>query len=193
MKRAVAYLTAAEGITGTTVRFYYFGSDGKTRENNMTGEFVYQGVFAPEVQYLGGDECVIFRDDGFTVIRGAEKPEEIRSITFTDDICSVFHDGKHLGFVVRSSEKEHRYRMNLYSTKGNLISSAYVDTSYERIRVCGDEVILSNHSEFSVVSTRGKCRFRGMLKEGNIADALRIGSNRILVLTDQKMEVLKLQ
>lgn len=189
---AVAYLTAAEGVAGTKVRFYNFGSDGKVKDNNMTAEFSWPGVFAPEVRYLKGNECAVFRDDGFTIIKGAAKPEESRSVTFREDICSVFHDGKHLGFITASGDKDHRYLMSIYSTNGNLVSSAYVDIAYERVRVCDKEVILSNHSEFTVISTGGKCRFRGRLKEGSISDALKVARDRLLILTDQKMEVIRL-
>ena len=189
MLLAVSYLTAADGTVGSAVRFYNFGSGGKGKADNMTAEFRYPGIFAPEVQYLDGSECAIFRDDGFTIVKGADKPEEQRSVIF----CSVFHDGSNLGFINRSGNRDHKYVMNIYSASGNLMSSVYVDVSYERVRVCGSEVILSSHSEFSVFSTKGKMRFHGRLKEGNIADALRIGRDRILVLTDQKMEVIKLQ
>ena len=193
MSLAVSYLTAADGGTGTTVRFYNFGTDGQSKQDNMTAEFTWAGVFAPEVQYLSGDECAIFRDDGFTIVRGTSSPAESKTVTFHDDICSVFHDGTHLGFITRSADSGHRYQMSLYSTGGNLLSSAYVDSAYEWVRVCGDEVILSSSSEFSVYSTGGKCRFRGRLKDGTISDALRIGRDRILILTDQRMEVIALQ
>ena len=179
-------------MTGTTVRIYHFGAEGRNHENNMTAEFVYPGVFAPEVQYLGGNECAVFRDDGFTIIKGSKAPEEWRTVSLGEDICSVFHDGTHLGFITRSSDAEHKYCMSIYSTNGNLISSVYADTPYERVRVCGDRVILSSHTEFSVLSTKGVCRFRGRLKEGNISDALKIGKKRLLILTDQKMEVITL-
>ena len=192
MMLAVAYLTAADGVTGTTVRFYHFGNEGRNKENNMTAEFTWPGVFSPEVRYLKGSECAVFRDNGFTIIKGTARPEEVRTVTFREDICSVFHDGTHLGFITRSADKDHRYLMSIYSTSGNIVSTAYVDIAYERVRVCDNEVIFSNHSEFSIVSTGGKNRFRGRLKEGSISDALKTGKDRILVLTDHKMEVIRL-
>ena len=189
---AVAYLTASDGVTGTTVRFYNFGDGGKGRENNLTAEFSYPGIFAPEVCYLKGSECAVFTDSGFTIIKGSSAPKEVRSVAIRDDICSVFHDGSNLGIITRSSDRSHRYLMSIYSTNGNIKSTSYIDIAYERVRVCGDEVIFSNHSEFCVVSTGGKIRFRGRLKEGSISDALKTGGDRILVLTDQKMEVIRL-
>lgn len=190
---AISYLTAATGQVGTTVRFYHFGATGRSHENNMTGEEVFPGVLAPEVDFLNGSECVVFRDNGFTVYRGRSAPEAVRSVDFQEEIVSLFHDGSHMGFLFRSANKLHRFEMRIYTTNGNLVSTAYVDHTYERVHVCGDEVIFSSHSDFSVYSMSGFCRFSGKVQGGSVADVLRIGRNRLLALTDYNMEVLRLK
>lgn len=190
---AISYIVTAGGAISTCLRFYYFGNGGKGRENNMTGESVFEGVLIPEVDYLSNDECVAFRDDGFTVFRGSTKVSEYRSVDFDKEIVSAIHDGSHMGFLFPSEEKEHRFKMKIYSTSGNLVSTCYVDQAYTRAHVCGDEVIFSSGTDFSVYSMKGFCRYSGRIQSGSIADVLRIGGDRILALTDYTMEVLRLK
>ncbi|MBP3877927.1 MAG: hypothetical protein J6E44_08230 [Lachnospiraceae bacterium] len=188
---AVAYMTVTDGNIGSLVRFYDF-HQGKRDGDTLAGEIPFSGVFVPDVRYLNGDECVIFRDDGFTVCRGIANPKETKSVDFDEEIVSVFRDGSHMGFVFRSTEKGHRFLVNMYSTSGNLQSSMYIDHSYDRVHVCGDQIIFSDSANLSIYSTRGVCRYQGKLRDGNIRDVLKIGRNRFFVLTDQAAEVLEL-
>ena len=190
---AVSYLTAADGQTGSLIRFYRFDSAGSASENNMTGEDRYQGIFAPDVQYLNGSECVVFRDNGFTVYKGRRSPEVSKSVDFDEEIVSTFHDGHHMGFLFRSEDKGHQFEMRIYTTNGNLVSTSYVDRTYERVHVCGDEVVFSSNSDFSIYSMNGFCRFSGKVQGGSVSDVLRIGSDRFLAMTDFNMEVIRLK
>ena len=189
---AISYLSAAEGSISSIVRFYNFGTKGKGQVNNMTGEDAFEGVIAPDIDYLNGNECVVFRDNGFTVYKG-QNGTAYRSVDFDHEIVSVFHDGSHMGFVFDSEDKEHRFDMQIYTTSGNLVSSCCVDQTYRRVHVCGDWVIFSSNAEFSLYSMKGYCKYSGTLQGGGVADVLRIGKERIFALTDYFMEVLKME
>ena len=190
---AVSYVTAADGTAGSLIRIYNFGSAGKDRENHVVGEFTFKGTVAPEVRYLEGNRCVVFRDDGFVLINGASDPSVSQEVTIREDICSTFCDESNIGLVVRSEDKDNKYEMQVYSGTGRLKVSKGIDISYDRVRVCGNQVIISGSTEFEIWSTGGVCRFAGRLKEGNITDALKIGSNRFLIISDRKMEVIALK
>ena len=189
---AISYLTVEGGVVGTNLRFYDFSANGKNSENNLAGKDSWQGILTPEIQYLNGDECVAFRDNGFTVYKGRKSPTVSRSVDFDDDIVSSFHDGSHMGFLFQSKDRNHRFEMKIYTTNGNLVSSTYVDQAFDRVHVCGDWVIFSNGSEFSVYSMNGVCRYSGNVQAGSVADVLKIGNNRLLTLTDYNMEVIRL-
>ena len=192
MHVAVSYLTATGGTTGSTIRFYSFDSKGKAAENNMTGELVLTGTFAPDVQYLGS-RCVVFRDDGFTIVRDPAKQDNTIVRDFDRDIVSVFHDRSHIGVIFRSDEKTHLYQLFLYNPQGEQVCSAYIDHPYTRIHVCDGQILVSGETSLSIFTLRGVCRFSGSINEGTVADALKIGRNRCLVLTDQTMEVIRLR
>ncbi|MDO5703077.1 MAG: DUF5711 family protein [Lachnospiraceae bacterium] len=189
---AISYLTVSGGTIGSCVRFYNFGRAGRDHENNMVAEEKLDSVVAPEIDYFDGNECVLLRDNGFTVYRGQGDISVYKSVDFTGDIVSAFHDGSHMGFVFRSEDKSHRYDMQIYSTSGNLVSTCHVDEAYSNVHVCGDHVVFSNSSGFSVYSMRGVCRYSGTVSGGGLSDVLRIGRDRFLALTDYHMEILRL-
>ena len=189
---AVSYLTAGDGNVGSCIRFYQFGNDGRGKTDNMVGEAVFDGEFAPVVHFLSGNECVVFRDGGFSVFQGSAKPKEVKRVDFDAEICTVFQDGTHMGLVFQSDRKDHKYMMKLYTANANLLSTTYFDQSYDNIRVCGDHVIFSNRTSFSVYSMKGVCRFSGRLKDAVISDVLKMTGMRLLVVTDSNMEVIKL-
>ena len=191
MKAAISYLTVTGGTTGTAVRFYHFRS-GKQGSDNLAGELLLDGSFAPDLQYLGG-RCVVFRDNGFTVVSSPSSMSDSREVDFNRDIVSTFCDDSHIGFIFRSDDRNHLFEMSIYTTAGNLISETYIDHSFSRVHVCGDEVIVSGETDLSVFSMKGVRRFEGTLREGNVADVLKAGRQRYLVLTDQTMEVIRLR
>lgn len=188
---AVSYLTVTDGTIGTRVRFCNFRSGGNDG-NIIAGEASCSGIFAPDVRYIRGEECVLFRDNGFTVYRGIKSPTETKSVDFSGDVVSVFCEDSHIGFVFQSDKKEHRFYVKTYSLKGNLQSEMYIDHSFDRIHVCGDQIVFSDSTSFSVYSARGVCRYSGRLPEGNIHDVLGIGGGRLMVFTDQAAEVIRL-
>ena len=112
---------------------------------------------------------------------------------FSAEICSVFCDDREIGVIVHNDAENCGTVMRIYSADGTPKCSAAVDLAYERVRVCGGQVIISGRTEFAVYSTDGYLRFEGMLNEGIITDALKIGNNRFLILTNRRMEVISLK
>lgn len=158
----------------------------------MTASDTIEDAFVPEISWLSDSVCTAFRDDGFTVYRGGSSPKVSKKVDFDSEIVSVFHDASHIG-VVFSGGKSSRYKLAIYSTGGSLNATADVDLLYTDARVCGDQIIFYNSTNFSVYSMKGFCRFSGKLKAGNIGDILKVGDNRYMVMTDEKMELIRLK
>lgn len=192
MNLAISYLTCSDGNTGSEVRFYHF-ENGGGGSDRLQGELRYSGVFVPELEYLNGKHCMVIRDDGFTVAKDLKNSEHNHDVVFQKDIVSTFHDNEYMGFIFRSEDAAHRFEMQMYSAAGNHVSTAFVDFAYTGTRVCGNEVIMNNSSDFAIYSMDGVCRFTGKVKSGSITDVLKLGRNRYLLVTDQQMQVIRLQ
>ena len=188
---AVSYLTAADGNIGTTVRAYRFSSD-QSEGCRESGELSFTGSFVPALTYIG-DSLIIVRDGGLTVCRGTDKLKQTVDVDFDEEIVSMFSDGSHIGFVFRSTEKGHRYTARLYSGGGQELAAMNLDDSYQTVHACGDMLVFSSGSGISVYSMRGVCRYHGPVREGSVTDAVRVDSRRLLVVTDQALEVIELR
>lgn len=190
---AISYVSVAGGLGSSIVRYYYFGGNEGGGADSMSAEFTFEGLIAPDVRFLSSRESVIFMEDGFTCIKGNKSPEEGRTVKYNKDICSVFTGDSKIGVVTESGVPEHKYSMDLFRADGRELSSGYVDVLYDRIRPYSKSVIFSSGTEFGVYGYDGSEKFKGRLVEGNIADAMKLGRNRILVLTDRRMEVISLR
>lgn len=188
---AVSFVTVTNGTAGSLIRFYNFGQAGKTAGDNIVAEESFDGIVVPKLDTIGST-IVAFRDDGFTVYKIGTKPAAVKSVDFSDEIVSVFHDDDHIGVVFRSEDKESKYTLKLYTVNGKLLSTGSVNVSYDIARVSDNQIIFYSNSEFAVYSMEGICKYEGAINEGNVADILRIASNRYLVLTDKKTEIIKL-
>jgi hypothetical protein len=82
--------------------------------------------------------------------------------------------------------------MEIYSGSGKLISQTDMEIVYDRISVCGNEILFSNSSELAVYTKKGICRFYGGVEEGNLSDIQKIGRKRYLVVTDMNTKVIEL-
>ena len=189
---AVSYLTAASGGTGTHLVFYNFGSAGKEKTDNEVAAEDFSGTVIPEVEYLSNTDAVAFRDNGFTVYKGSLLPKKTKSVDFDGEVVSTFYDSSHMGFIFKTEDTGHKFVMKIYTTNGNLVSTSYVDLIFDKVRVCGDEVIFFNNTQMAVYSMRGFCRFSETLDEGEISDVLKTAANRYFVVTDMKAEIIKL-
>ena len=189
---AVSYLTVSSDTVGTHLAFYNFGEAGRNATDNLVASEDFAGTIIPEVAYLSNDEAIAFRENGFTIYKGSGTPVKTQSIDFDDEVVSTFYDSRHIGFIFKSKDAEHKYVMKIYSINGVLLTTTNVDVIYDTVKVCGDQVIFNNSTELSVYSLDGIERFTGVLDEGDIAYALKIGRNRYLIVTDTKTETIKL-
>lgn len=82
MKIMVSFLWPDQDGLKTRVAFYNFDSIGQTEENNQVNLLTYDGVVAPSVYFVDEQRAVILRNNGFSVCRGTEIPEEKVSVDF---------------------------------------------------------------------------------------------------------------
>ena len=193
MEACISYVTVASGSVGTTLRFYDFSSSKKKADKCLALSKTYDGMLIPAVQYMKGSELAAIRDDGFFIFSGASKPSVRKSVDFDDDIASFFCSDKLLGFTFAGSGEKYAYRMKIYTAGGRLKSSSYIDQSYTGVHMSGNRVVFSSASGFSVYTTGGHLKYSGNVEDGNVSDALKIGSDRYLLVTDQTVEVVRLK
>ncbi len=189
---AISYVTVSDGKSGTEVRFFDFSKVGRNEESHVSSFIRYEGILAPELYYLDNSHSVIIRENGFDLYKGTAKPKLEKSVDFKDEIVSTFHDGQHLVFLFRSKSRSGSYRMTTYTVNGKLISSQKVKLQYQTACLSRDQILFYQGNDITIYSMKGFCRFVGRIEEGNIGEILKISRNRYLVVTDEKMEMIRL-
>ena len=188
----VSYVTADEGVIGSRLAFYNFGTAGSDKEDHLMASEEFSEILIPDVRYFGGTELIAFTDDGFMVYKGSGTPKMKKRVEFDKEIVSFFCDNTRLAFIFRCDEIGHRYTMDVYRHSGKLINTEYVDIIYDKGHFSGREIIFCNNNEMAVYTGNGVLRFMGPLNEGILSDVIKIGRNRYFAVTDTKAEMIKL-
>ena len=189
---AVSYMAVRGNTVGSQLVFYDFSKEGQAIADNVTAQIPYESELIPIIYYEGNDRITAVREKGFTILKG-RTPSEIKAVDFDGQIVSSFHDSRHLGFIFRNEDGDHRYDMKIYDKNGALKVTAPVDIVYDDVTVSSGQIIFTNQSELGVYTMGGACRFEGPLDEGDISSILRTGGARYLVVTNARTEMIRLR
>lgn len=190
---AVSYVMTDNGVIGSRLAFYNFGSAGSDKEDHLMAAEEFTETLIPDVRYFGGTELIAFTDSGFMVYKGSGTPKRKEDVKIGRDIVSFFCDESRLAFIFRCDEVGHRYTMDVYNHGGKLLNTEYVDIIYDKGHFSNKELIFCNSNEMAVYTRNGHLRFSGPLNEGTLSDVIKIGRNKYFAVTDTKAEMIKLK
>lgn len=182
---AVSFLKYEDGVPGTELNFYNFGSAGQIQVDNQVSSFSYENILSPEVTYLDKDTCVAFREDGFTVFGGGQIPEEKGSANVEQKIVSAFCDSSYIGLILENDSGSAPFLLELYGKDGSLLFQQEMDYDYQSVEIEAGQILLYNRTGFCVYSTDGVEKFRGELKNVIVDQLLGIGRNRFALITEE--------
>ena len=194
LKMAVSFAGIQNQMLNFKVDFYNFSSVGKDQKNNLVKEVEYENSVIPQVQFLGGDYAVAFRDDGLTVFSGKHVPEEKKNIAVKQEIVSTFYDDDYFGIITESDEEEqtHRYKMELYRKNGTKCFQTYFDMEYSEVKIHGEEVFLYNSSETMIYTTAGKLKYSAAYDK-QISEVIPAeGLGKYMIITPDSVDIIKI-
>ena len=181
MSLAITYFVADGESISSYLAFYNFGEQGKDKEDNLMDGFRFDSILVPEIQYLDDETLVAYREDGFTLYRGNDMMEEIKSVEFEQEIVSCFSDRELFGFIFTGSDQRHAFEMKVYNASGKLEMETGFDILYDEVKISGNQIILYNANQLAVIGSNGTEHFCGDFEEGTILDVVKKGMNRYAV------------
>ena len=187
---AVSYVTAVNGAVSTNLIFYSFRNPDSA--DKVVAELNYSGIVIPDIKYINDTVAAVFRDNGISFFGGSGRLVENAAVDFEDEIISAFTGDGFAGVIFRNRNTKKPYRMEKYSGNGKLISQTDIEIVYDRISVCGSEILFSSSSELAIYTKKGICRFYGGVEEGNLSEIQKVGRKRYLVVTDMNTKVIEL-
>ena len=151
----------------------------------------YNNTVMADIFFMGNDRSVVVGDDRFVIYRGRDIPEKEKEIELDQEIQSVFHSDRYIGFILLNQEKS-GYELRLYNKLGEQVISRDISGTYSNVKIDGDEVIMYDGSRCCIITAAGVKKFEGDLN----VDALEIfkapGINRYYVMNVDELRVIYL-
>lgn len=188
---AVSYLYTEGTAIKSRVIYYNFGETGQERTDNIVMSEEYDNTVMAEIFFMGDDRSIVVGDDRFVIYRGKEVPEKQKEITLDQEIQSVFHSDRYIGFILLNQEKS-GYELRLYSRLGEQVLSREISGKYSNVKIDGNEVIMFDGSRCCIITATGIVKFEGDLN----VEALEIfqapGINRYYMMSVDELRVIYL-
>ena len=157
---AVAYLYTEGAAMKSKVIYYNFGETGQERTDNIVLSEEYDGTVMADIFFMGDDRSVVVGDNRFVIYRGREIPEKEKEIELDQEIQSVFHSDRYIGFILLNQEKS-GYELRLYNRLGEQVLSRDISGKYSNVQIDGNEIIMFEGSRCCIMTAFGIIKFEG--------------------------------
>ena len=188
---AVSYLYTPGTAVQSRVIYYNFGETGQSEADNIVASDEYDGTVMAEIFFMGSDRSVVVGDDSFVIYSGTEKPEQLKEVTMDQEIKSVFHSDRYIGFILLNQEKS-GYEVCLYNRSGDRIFSRAITGDYGNVRLDGDNIIMFEGSRCCIVTVTAIIKFQGDLMVDVLEMFRAPGINRYYVMTVNEWRIVYL-
>lgn len=176
----VSYLYTEEGEVTSKVSYYYFG------EGNAAKDYqVYQKDFAntiiPVTAFLKNETSLLVGDNALIFYEGLQELKEANKIKFKTEIQSVALNEELVAVVLRKQNSTD-YKLNVYNTKGKMLSSVDVSKEYANMKIENGQIVLYDGQSCSIYMKNGVKKYEGNIDQ-NIMEIFKLnGLNKYMVI-----------
>lgn len=188
---AAAYLYTEGTAIKSRVIYYNFGETGQERTDNIVLSENYDNTVMAEIFFMGNDRSVVVGDDRFIIYRGNEVPQKEKEIELNQEIQSVFHSDRYIGFILLNQEKS-GYELRLYNRLGEQILSREISGKYSNVKIDGNEVILFEGTRCCIITATGILKFDGDVNVEALEIFCAPGINRYYMMNVDELRVIYL-
>lgn len=188
---AVSYIYTEGTTLKSKVAFYNFSDAGKEKPDHQVSLEEYENSIMPEVFFMNSSTSVVAGDHSFVIYEGKETPAKKREVEIGQEIRSVFHTEKYIGFVLLNAEKT-GYEVRLYNKAGRQIMNRAFSGEYSNVQMIGNEIFMFEGSKCCIITKTGLVRFKGDMRTEVLAMIPLTGINRYLVMSANDVRVIYL-
>lgn len=191
---AVSYFYVDSGSMKTSIAFHNFGEVGQNLSSDrFVSGYDYQGTVVPFIRFMNGNTAFAVSDDRIMFFTGDQKPLSAAENLLSEKVQRIFYNDKYVGLVFMNTEGSEKYRLDIYDTGGNLVTSKSFDMEYNNITFYKDEFIISSETEFCIYNMRGMERLAAPFDELAYLFTPSERSNRFLLMTQDAMQVVEMK
>lgn len=191
MTLAVSYLSTKDGAMKSRVAYYNFGEAGKDKTDHEVSMEEYGGSIVPEVYFMDDTTSVAVSDSSFIIYEGKDTPQKKKEVEINQEIKSVFHTDKYIGFVLLNKNKS-GYEARLYNKSGKQVMNKAFTGEYSNVKMHKDEIIMYDGTKCCIITNNGIMRFKGDLQTNALEVIPARGINRYLVMSADELRVVYL-
>lgn len=158
-KLVTSYIRINNDTISSVVTFYNFGSVGSNYIDKLVGSWSYN-EFIPKVEFITNNFVGVFLENGITLYRMDETPEEIMKDVYDKEIKDIFYTSEYIGIVLENESGASANQMVLYSTSGKKITECSLDFSYDKIAAGKEYIVFYDNLSSTVLNLKGKLVFK---------------------------------
>lgn len=158
-KLVTSYIHVKNGISANKVTFYNFDDVGKDKVNYIVGSVNMEQEICPKIEFINNETVCLYGENSFALYSMQELPEKICREDFKQDVKSIMHNKKYLGFVLENGDKEAKYRLLVYDLSGKKVSDLLLDYDYNEILFSEHEIILYSDRSVRMLRFNGQIKF----------------------------------
>lgn len=177
----VSYLCTDGSKLVSKVVYYYFGDGTADKANYQVLEKELDDTVVPVTAFLDKNTSLVVADNGLYFFKGLKTPAETASVTLKKEIQSIAYSNR-LVAVVLKSEEATGYKLHIYNTDGEEISSVDVGREYTNIKVVEEQVILFDAEMCSIYMKNGVHKYEGKMDESIMEIFPLAGLNKYMVI-----------
>lgn len=153
-KLAVDMADVSDGKVSTKISFYNFGSVGQSEIDNNVGEYTFEGILVPEIDYVSDSRMIGMGTGRMLVFEGTQKPEVAKDIAIEEEVLSYFHNEKYVGIVYDNVDEEELWHIKVMDFRGNTVMENDTSIAYDKIEfLSNDEICVTSSTECQLFTT----------------------------------------
>ncbi len=188
---AVSCLSTSDGTLVTNIIYYNFGEAGKDKKNLEVTSEVCENSVVPELFFMDKEVSVAVGDHSFLLFKGKDVPVKQKEIELNQEIRSVFHTDKYIGFILLNAEKS-GFELRLYDKNGKQVLNMQISGDYSNVQMSGNEIILYEGSQICIITATGVVRYKGSLGTEPLVIAPVNELNQYLMMDENELQLIKL-
>ena len=163
----VSYFYVDGSTMRSSVTFYNFGGVGENTTDHIVSSYDYAGAVVPMIEFMNSEVAFAVADNRLMFFSGSKKPVSNADILLNEEIQGVYYSDTHVGLLFYDQTGMNKYRLDVYNTSGEKVTSYAFDMNFKDILIRNDQIMIYNESECVVVGLNGNLKYSGMF-EGKV-------------------------
>lgn len=176
----VSYVYTEGNEVTNKISYYYFG-DGNDTKDYQVYQKDFRNTVIPVTAFLKNDISLLVADNALIFNKGLKELEENARVELKTEIQSVAYNEELVAVLLRKEDATD-YKLNIYNTKGKLLSSVDVDKEYKNLKITKSQVILYDGQTCSIYMKNGVKKYEGSIDQ-NMMEIYKLGGlNKYMVI-----------